>query len=128
MPGQAAAQVFVVGVDQAAVEQASAGGFDHGVGGGVEIRVVVIALIERGRELPPQPDVQRKLRAHPEVVLKIQRVHELPQIDDRIAPQVDLVGSAEHEIRQAVAGIVGRDRAAGGWPSCAQVGLLNSPL
>src|SRR5271157_23858 len=107
------AEVSVVGVDQTAVEQTSAGGFDHGVGGGVEVRIVVIALIERGCELPPQADVQCQLGAHAEVVLKIHGVHELPQIDDRVAPQVDLVGGAEHEIREAVAGSVRRDRAAG---------------
>ena len=117
------AKVLVVGVDQAAAEQASAGGLYHGVAGGVEIRIVVIALIERGRELPPQPDVERKLGAHPEVVLKVHRVHELPQIDDRITSQVDLVGSAEHEIREAVTGIVSRDRAAGRLAQLAAGGL-----
>ena len=105
--------VFVVRVDQAALEQVAAGGFDHAVGGGVEIGVIVVPLIERGSELPAQSEVQRKFRVHPVVVLEIQRVHVLPQIDHRVAPQVHLVGNAKHEIRQAVAGGVARDRAGG---------------
>src|ERR1022692_3211642 len=105
--------VFVVRVDQTALEQAAAGGFDHAVGGGVEIGVIVVPLIEGGSELPAQSEVQRKFRVHPVVVLKIKRVHVLPQIDDRIAAQIHLVGDAEHEIGQAVAGGVAGDSGGG---------------
>ena len=51
---------------------------------------------------------------HTPVVLDIKRMDVLPQIDDRIAAQVDAAGQAEDEIRQVVAGGVGRDRASRG--------------
>ena len=98
-------------MDQSAVVQAAAGGFDHGVGGGIEVRVIVVALEIRRRELPPHSHVHREFRSHSVIVLEIERVHELPQIDDRIAAEVDGVGKPEIEIRQAVAGRIAGDRA-----------------
>ena len=62
------------------------------------------------------------------IVLHVERMNVLPQVGHDIAAEVDDAGSAEDKVRQIVAGGVAGHRAAGGWPNCAQVGLLNWPV
>ena len=81
---------------------------EHRIRGGIEIRVVVIALIEGRCEFPPQSQVQSKFRGDPIIVLRVERVDELAEIDHRIAALIDGVRQAEDEIREAVAGGIAR--------------------
>ena len=64
-----------------------------------------------GGEVPAQSQIQREFRIHPEIVLKKERVHVLPEIDDGIRAEVDDAGRAEDKIRKIIARGVAGNRA-----------------
>ena len=63
--------ILVIGMRQAAVEQAARRGLHHGIRSRVEIGVVVVALVQRRRELPAQAEIQRELRRDAVIVLNV---------------------------------------------------------
>ncbi len=111
---EARAEVLIVGMDERAVVETTAGRLDQCVGGGIEVRPVVIALPEGRCEFPSQAEVQCQLGRDAVIVLKIKRVHVLAQITDELVAELDGAGKPEDEVGQVVTGGVARDFAAGG--------------
>ena len=112
---------------QRAAVQAPVGRADHRVRGRIEVRPVVVAIHQRRRELPPQPDVQSQLGRHAPVVLHVQSMHLLAKIGHQRIAQVHLVRQPENEVRQVVGGRIRRNRAAGHFVQLRAGGLAELP-
>src|SRR5208283_190344 len=111
---QARTEILVIGMNQSAIIDAAARRLDQSVGGGIEVRPVVIPLPNRRREFPTKSEVQRKLRIHAEVVLEVQSVDVLAKVRDEFVPELNRAGKSEDEVGKIVAGGIALNAATGG--------------